>query len=133
MKRVCLAVALLVGTATASLPVLAQEAGGQMYVLTWEERPHGSHQDYDNAQRRVLQLFEQWKAPESVTIHQFFARVGEMGGFAVLGTDDLRAVHEALIPYSTFSFRLHPVMDVKDAVEAEMNAISWRESVGPLQ
>lgn len=133
MRRLCLIALLLAVVASAALPALAQESGGQKYVLTWQERPHGSHQDYEDAQRRVLQLFQQWKAPDGVTFHQFLVRVGELGGFAVIETDDLKAVHEATIPYSIFSFTLHPVIDVEDAAEAEGNAISWRESVGPLQ
>ena len=33
------------------------------YVLTWNERPQGSPIEYENAQKRILEVFTQWKAP----------------------------------------------------------------------
>ena len=33
------------------------------YMLTWTERPQGSPIEYENAQKRILEVFTQWKAP----------------------------------------------------------------------
>jgi hypothetical protein len=54
------------------------------YVLTWWERPGGSTADYEAAQKRLLDIFQRWEIPESITFHQFLVRVGEFGGYAVL-------------------------------------------------
>jgi hypothetical protein len=32
------------------------------YMLTWTERPQGSPIEYENAQKRILEVFTQWKA-----------------------------------------------------------------------
>ena len=101
------------------------------YVLTWWERPGGSHADYEAAQKRVLGVFQQWKMPESLTFHQFLVRVGEFGGYAVLETDNLADVHTLTTIFAVFQFRLEPVLDVMDAVAAEAEGISWRDSNAP--
>ena len=98
------------------------------YVLTWWERPGGSYADYEAAQKRVLNVFQNWEMPESLDIHQFVVRVGEFGGYAVLETDNVADVQKLTTTFAVFQFRLEPVMDVMDAVAAEAEAIAWREA-----
>lgn len=97
------------------------------YMLSWYERPNGSHADYEAAQKRVLDVFKAWPMPESLEFHQFLVRVGEFGGYAVIETDELAAVHKLTTVMAVFRFRLEPVMDVMDAVAAETEAIEWRD------
>jgi hypothetical protein len=33
------------------------------YMLTWTERRQGSPIEYENAQKRMLEVFTQWKVP----------------------------------------------------------------------
>ena len=101
------------------------------YVLTWWERPGGSYADYEAAQKRVLNVFQNWEMPESLDIHQFVVRVGEFGGYAVLETDNVADVQKLTTTFAVFQFRLEPVMDVMDAVAAEAEAIAWREANAP--
>ena len=101
------------------------------YVLTWWERPGGSYADYEAAQKRVLNVFQNWEMPESLDIHQFVVRVGEFGGYAVLETDNVADVQKLTTTFAVFQFRLEPVMDVMDAVAAEAEAIAWRDSNAP--
>ena len=101
------------------------------YVLTWWERPGGSYADYEAAQKRVLNVFEPWEMPESLAIHQFVVRVGEFGGYMVLETDNVADVQKLTTTFAVFQFRLEPVMDVMDAVAAEAEGISWRDSNAP--
>jgi hypothetical protein len=98
------------------------------YVLTWWERPGGSYADYEAAQKRVLNVFQNWEMPESLDIHQFVVRVGEFGGYAVLETDNVADVQKLTTTFAVFQFRLEPVMDVMDAVAAEDEGIAWREA-----
>ena len=98
------------------------------YVLTWWERPGGSYADYEAAQKRVLNVFQDWEMPESLDIHQFVVRVGEFGGYAVLETDNVADVQKLTTTFAVFQFRLEPVMDVMDAVAAEDEGIAWREA-----
>jgi hypothetical protein len=98
------------------------------YVLTWWERPGGSYADYEAAQKRVLNVFQNWEMPESLDIHQFVVRVGEFGGYMVLETDNVADVQKLTTTFAVFQFRLEPVMDVMDAVAAEAEGIAWREA-----
>jgi hypothetical protein len=41
------------------------------YMLTWTERPQGSAMEYENAQKRILEVFTQWKAPANFKIGLF--------------------------------------------------------------
>lgn len=99
------------------------------YVVTWWERPGASFREYEAAQKRVLDVFQAWKMPESLIFHQFVVRVGEFGGYAVIETDDPAAMHRLSTAFAVFQFRVEPVMDVMDAVAAEVDAIGWRDSL----
>ncbi len=98
------------------------------YMLTWWERPGGSHADYEAAQKRVLSIFQKWHMPPSLHIHQFLVRVGEFGGYAVVETDNVADVHKLTTVFAVYQFRLEPVLDVMDAVAAEAEGIAWRDS-----
>jgi uncharacterized protein DUF3303 len=58
------------------------------YMLTWNERPQGSPMEYENAQKRILEVFTQWKAPSNFKIELFVIRVGDWGGYMLLDCDD---------------------------------------------
>lgn len=102
------------------------------YVVSWRERSYGSPTDYEAAQKRVLEVFKPWKPSESFTISEFLVRVGEYGGYMVVETDDLAAIHQLTSSFAVFQFRVEPVMEVMDAVAAEVEAIQYRESIAQL-
>ena len=99
------------------------------YMVTWRERPGGSADDYEAAQKRVLEVFQRWQMPESLAFLQFLVRVGEFGGYAVIETDDVLALHRLTTAFAVFAFTVEPVVDVMDAVSAEVDAISWRDGL----
>ena len=101
------------------------------YVVTWWERPGGSHANYEAAQKRILAVFEEWEMPENLQFHQFLVRVGEFGGYAVVETDDVADLQKVTTVFAAFQFRVEPVMDVMEAVAAEAEAIAWRDSNAP--
>lgn len=45
------------------------------YVISWFERPQGSPMEYENAQKRSLEVFRQWKAPSNLKIDFVVIRV----------------------------------------------------------
>src|SRR6267143_1232127 len=49
------------------------------YMISWFERPQGSPMEYENAQKRILEVFTQWKAPDNFKIEMFVIRVGDWG------------------------------------------------------
>ncbi len=63
-------------------------------IAIWFERPQGSPTEYENAQKRILDVFGQWKAPADFKIDLFVVRVGEWGGHMLVDCDDPAAVHK---------------------------------------
>jgi hypothetical protein len=47
------------------------------YMITWNERQQGSPIEYENAQKRILEVFSPWRAPANFKIQSFVIRVGD--------------------------------------------------------
>src|SRR2546430_1473354 len=58
------------------------------YMITWNERPQGSPIEYENAQKRILEVFSPWKVPHNFKIESFVIRVGDWGGYMLMECDD---------------------------------------------
>jgi uncharacterized protein DUF3303 len=58
------------------------------YMMSWFERLQGSLAEYENAQKRILEVFTKWKAPSNFKIESFVVRVGEWGGHMLVECDD---------------------------------------------
>ncbi|HMW21937.1 MAG TPA: DUF3303 family protein [Burkholderiaceae bacterium] len=100
------------------------------YMICWYERPHGSAADYESVQKRVLAVFGAWKPPEGFRVERFLIRVGDWGGFALVECDDAATVHQFCTTFPMFEFKVHPVIEVQDAVRVEMAAMEWRDGLG---
>ena len=98
-------------------------------LISWFERPQGSPAEYENAQKRILEVFRQWKAPAGFKIELFVVRVGEWGGHVLVDCDDPLAVHKFCSTYPAFEFQARPVISVEDAVRVELEAIAWRDGL----
>ena len=99
------------------------------YMITWNERPQGSPMEYENAQKRILEVFTQWEAPSSFTIELFVIRVGDWGGYMMLDCDEPLAVHKFCSMLPSFVFEVRPVVPVMDAVRVELEAIAFRDGL----
>jgi muconolactone delta-isomerase len=99
------------------------------YMISWYERTQGSPVEYENAQKRILEVFTQWQAPEHFKIEAFVIRVGDWGGYMLVDCDDPLAVHKFCSTYPAFAFHAHPVVPVMDAVRVEMEAMAWRDGL----
>jgi hypothetical protein len=99
------------------------------YLLSWTERPAGHLDDYEAAQKRVLTMFEQWQMPSSIRILQFLKRVSDFGGYAVIECADPAEIHRLTTAFAMFQYRVEPVLDLADAVVAEMDAVRWRDTL----
>jgi hypothetical protein len=99
------------------------------YVVSWRERPAASSKEYEAAHDRILEIFtnKAWKFPASFTIHQFVIRVGDYGGYMVVDTDKPTDIHYFTSVFAAFEFKVEPVVDVMDAVAAEVKAIEYRK------
>ena len=99
------------------------------YVISWFERPQGSPIEYENAQKRILEVFGQWKAPANFKVEFFVVRVGEWGGHMLVDCDDPLTIHKFCSMLPAFVFQVHPVIRVEDAVRGELEVIAWRDSL----
>jgi len=99
------------------------------YMLTWSERPQGSPIEYENAQKRILEVFTQWKAPANFKIELFVIRVGDWGGYMMLDCDDPTAVHKFCSMLPAFVFEARPVIPIEDAVRVELESIAFRDGL----
>ncbi len=120
-----------VGTASAQPKGPATMMAGKpvKYRVSWHERVAGSALEYEAAQKRILQLFQQWAMPESLKFEQFLVRVGDYGGYAVVQTNDVGALHKMTSAFAGFQFKVETVLEVMDAVALEVEAIQFREAV----
>jgi Protein of unknown function (DUF3303) len=99
------------------------------YMISWFEREQGSPAEYENAQKRILDVFGQWKAPANFKIEVFVVRVGEWGGHMLVDCDDPLTVHKFCSTLPAFVFEARPVIKVEDAVRVELEAIAWRDGL----
>jgi hypothetical protein len=99
------------------------------YVISWFERPQGSPMEYENAQKRILEVFGQWKAPANFRIEFFVIRVGEWGGHMLVECDDPVAIHKFCSMLPAFVFEARPVITVEEAVRGELEVIAWRDGL----
>jgi hypothetical protein len=95
------------------------------YMISWFERPQGSPAEYENTQKRILEVFTKWKAPANFKIESFVVRVGEWGGHMLVDCD----VHKVCSTFPAFEFQARPVIAVEDAVRVELEAIAWRDGL----
>jgi hypothetical protein len=75
------------------------------YIISWFERPQGSPIEYENAQKRILEVFGQWKAPANFKIEFFVIRVGEWGGHMLVDCDDPLTIHKFCSMLPAFVFQ----------------------------
>jgi hypothetical protein len=101
------------------------------YAIVWRERPAASSREYEAAQERILEIFKDWRMPDSFTIQQFVVRVGEFGGYMIVETDSPADIHYVTSVFAAFEFKVEPVIDVMDAVKAEMKSIEYRKKNAP--
>ena len=99
------------------------------YMISWNERPQGSPAEYENAQKRILDVFTKWKAPANYKIEMFVVRVGDWGGHMLVECDDPLTVHKVCSTFPAFTFEARPVVPVMDAVRVELEAMAWRDEL----
>lgn len=99
------------------------------YMITWNERPQGSPADYENAQKRILEVFLEWQPPANFKIEAFVIRVGDWGGYMLLDCDEPLTVHGFCSMLPSFVFEARPVVPVMDAVRVEQEAMAFRDAV----
>ena len=119
----------LLTTRPATWARMKEEVNSMQYMITWNERQQGSPIEYENAQKRILEVFSPWKAPANFKIHSFVIRVGDWGGYMLMECDDPLEVHKFCSMLPAFTFEARPVIPVADAIRVELEAMAYRDGL----
>jgi hypothetical protein len=85
--------------------------------------------EYENAQKRILEVFEPWKAPANFKTESFVIRVGDWRGYTLMECDDPLEVHKFCSMLPAFTFEARPVVAVADAIRVELEAMANRDGL----
>lgn len=99
------------------------------YMITWNERPQGSAMEYENAQKRILEVFRPFKFPANFKIEMFVIRVGDWGGYMLAECDDPTTVHKICSMLPAFTFEARPVIPIEDAIRVELESMAYRDGL----
>jgi len=89
-----------------------------------ERASAGSPIEYENAQKRILEVFSPWKAPANFKIHSFVR-----GGYMLMECDDPLEVHKFCSMLPAFTFEARPIVPVADAIRVELEAMAYRDGL----
>src|SRR5258708_14725076 len=95
-------------------------------MFSGSNRSQGSAFDYENAQRRIPDVFLRWETPANFKIELFVIRVGDWGGYMLADCDDPVTVHKFCSMLPAFVFEARPVIPIEDAVRGELEVMAWR-------
>jgi hypothetical protein len=110
-------------------PAAETKDDAMKYMITWSERSQGSAIEYENAQKRILDVFRRWEAPANFKIEMFVIRVGDWGGYMLADCDDPVTVHKFCSMLPAFEFQARPVIPIEDAVRGELEVMAWRDGL----
>ena len=99
------------------------------YMISWSERPQGSALEYENAQKRILEVWRAYKLPGNFKVELFVIRVGDWGGYMLVECDDPTTVHKVCSLLPAFTFEARPVIPADDAIRVELESMAFRDSL----
>jgi len=80
-------------------------------------------------EKRVLNLFVNWKPPEGSTIKSHYARA-DGGGLVIIDSNSAISSVEALAPWIAFlDYEIVPIVEIAEALPVLQRAVAWRDSV----
>jgi hypothetical protein len=85
--------------------------------------------EYENAQKRILEVFGPWKTPAHFKVEFSVVRVDEWGGHMLVDCDDPLTVHKFCSMLPAFVFEARPVIAVAEAVRGEPEVMAWRDGL----
>lgn len=100
------------------------------FVISISFLRNGSAADNEAAQRRLLDVYSNWKPPAGMTFNQFLSRCDGGGGFAVVETDNSADLIDATSKFGAFlDYQIYPVVEIADGVQASHEALSFLDSI----
>jgi hypothetical protein len=79
--------------------------------------------------KKSLAVFSKWTPDPSSNFREFVARADGTGGYAVVETDNVKAIARDAALFATwFEFSVTPVLDMLDGVAANQEALAIYDS-----
>jgi hypothetical protein len=98
------------------------------FVIAYTFRDGGSLAEREAAEKRGLQLLAKWQP--SFEFSEWADRLDGQGGFVVCEADDAATIMKDIAVWAPmFTFELHPVLDILEAVPLQQEAVDFRDSV----
>ncbi len=84
----------------------------------------------EEGEKRLLQLFANWKPPAGYDIKNHYGYADTGGGLLIVEAASVEALAEAAAPWGPFlQFESHPIADVTQTVPIAQRVYGWRDSV----
>ncbi|MDO8267446.1 MAG: hypothetical protein Q7T32_06390 [Moraxellaceae bacterium] len=84
----------------------------------------------EESQKRLLNLFVNWKTPEGFTIKSQYSFADGSGGLVLIDAECEVAALEGTAPWIPFlEFRTIPIVEIEKAIPVFLAAAAWRDSV----
>jgi hypothetical protein len=100
------------------------------FVISMRFLRNGSAAENEAAQRRLLDVYSNWKPPAGMTFQQFLTRCDGVGGFAVVETDNPADLIEATSKFAAYiDYQIYPVVEIADGVQVAQEALSFLDTV----
>jgi hypothetical protein len=100
------------------------------FVISMNFLRNGSAAENEAAQRRLLDVYSNWKPPAGMTFQQFLTRCDGAGGFAVVETNNPADLIEATSKFAAYiNYEIHPVVEIADGVQVAQEALSFLDSI----
>jgi hypothetical protein len=97
-----------------------------LFHVSFTPRP-GASEERD---KRVLNLFTNWKPPAGYEFKGFYDYADGDGGMAIVESSNADIMLEAHAPWAAFfEFRIRPVVDVEKATPILLKSNAWRDSI----
>jgi hypothetical protein len=84
----------------------------------------------EDAQRRSLAVFANWKPPEGAEFKGFFGFADGSGGVAIVDVDSIATLARTTAPFTSWMrFSAAPIVPIEEAATIGSEAIAFRDSV----
>ena len=97
-----------------------------LFITVWHTRPNVS----EESERRLLQVFTDWKPPQGVTIKAIYGRADGSGGITIAESDSAAAVLEANAAFTPWlELETFPALEIAESAAIFGRIQEWRASV----
>jgi hypothetical protein len=97
-----------------------------LFATVYTSRGAGS----EEASKRVLQMWSQWKQPAGLEIKAFYVLADEGGGIIISEASTPAAMLEAISPFAPYlEYKVTPIVEITEAVPILQRVNAWRDSI----